>query len=111
MSPPEEPQFRAPWEAQAFAIVEHLKQRGLISAQEWANALGAAIRAAQAKGDPDTGETYYRHWLAALETILHEKNLTSYVAVEARDASLAAAPEHGRSSGAPPSPERCSETK
>lgn len=87
--------FRAPWEAQAFALVEHLKATGMISAREWADALGSAIRAAQANGDPDTGETYYRHWLAALETILHQKNLTSYVAIEARDASLAkAAPEH-----------------
>jgi nitrile hydratase accessory protein len=87
-----EPLFRAPWEAQAFALVEHLKTQGLITPREWADALGAAIRVAQAKGDPDTGETYYHHWLAALETVLHEKNLASFVAVEARDASLSQAP-------------------
>ncbi len=95
MNPRDEPLFRAPWEAQAFALVEHLKTQGLITPREWADALGAAIRDAQAKGDPDTGETYYHHWLAALETILHAKNLASFVAVEARDASLAEAPpEH-----------------
>lgn len=94
MSPPDAPLFRAPWEAQAFALVEHLKAQGLITPLEWADALGAAIRAAQAQGDPDTGETYYRHWLAALETILHEKNLASYVAIEARESTLANAREH-----------------
>ncbi len=25
---------------------------------------------------PDTGDTYYRHWLAALEGIVDEKDLT-----------------------------------
>ena len=31
---------------------------------EWAATLGDEIKRAQAAGDPDTGETYYRHWLA-----------------------------------------------
>jgi hypothetical protein len=31
---------------------------------------------AQAAGDPDTGETYYRHWLNALERIAAEKGVT-----------------------------------
>ncbi len=88
--------FRAPWEAQAFALVEALKSRGLITSREWADALAASIRAAQANGDPDMGETYYRHWLAALEAVLHARNLASTVAIDAREASLAAAsPEHG----------------
>ena len=28
------------------------------------------IKKAQAAGDPDTGETYYQHWLATLERII-----------------------------------------
>ena len=32
-------------------------------------------RRAQAAGDPDTGETYYRHWLAALERLVAEKGV------------------------------------
>ena len=58
MSPPDAPPlkndglFRAPWEAQAFALVEHLKNTGLITPREWADALGSAIRTAQAAGDP-----------------------------------------------------------
>ena len=32
---------------------------------------------AQAAGDPDTGETYYHHWLATLERMVAEKGATS----------------------------------
>ena len=39
-------------------------------------ALAAEIKRAQAAGDPDTGETYYSHWLAALETIVADKGVT-----------------------------------
>jgi hypothetical protein len=35
--------------------------------------LGAAIRDAQAAGDPDHGDTYYDHWLTALERLATEK--------------------------------------
>ena len=69
----EGPVFREPWEAQAFAMTLALHDRGLFSWPEWAAALADAIKRAQAAGDPDTGETYYRHWLAALERIVAEK--------------------------------------
>ena len=36
---------------------------------------GAEIKRAQAAGDPDTGETYYRHWLNALERLVAEKGV------------------------------------
>jgi nitrile hydratase accessory protein len=72
----EGPVFREPWEAQAFALTLALEERGLFTWGEWAAALGEEIRRAQAAGDPDTGETYYRHWLAALERIAEEKRLT-----------------------------------
>jgi nitrile hydratase accessory protein len=42
---------------------------------EWASALGDEIKTAQAAGDPDTGETYYHHWLATLERIVAAKGL------------------------------------
>jgi hypothetical protein len=35
------------------------------------------IKRAQAAGDPDTGETYYRHWLNTLERLVAEKGVTS----------------------------------
>jgi len=70
------PTFNEPWEAQAFAITLALHRRGLFTWDEWANTLGREIKDAQAKGDPDSGETYYRHWLAAIERIVREKGLT-----------------------------------
>ncbi len=71
----EGPVFREPWEAQAFAIAVALKERGVFTWNEWAATLGDEIKRAQAAGDPDTGETYYRHWLNALERIVAEKGL------------------------------------
>ena len=71
----EGPVFREPWEAQAFAMTLALHERGLFSWPEWAAMLGEEIKRAQAAGDPDTGETYYRHWLNALERIVAAKGL------------------------------------
>jgi nitrile hydratase accessory protein len=72
----EGPVFRAPWEAQAFAMALALHARGVFTWPEWAATLAAEIRRAQEAGDPDTGETYYRHWLAALERIVAENGLS-----------------------------------
>jgi nitrile hydratase accessory protein len=73
----EGPVFREPWEAQAFAMALTLHERGLFTWPEWAAMLAAEIKRAQAAGDPDTGETYYRHWLNALERIVAEKGVSS----------------------------------
>ncbi len=73
----EGPVFREPWEAQAFAMALALHARGLFTWPEWAATLGDEIKRAQAAGDPDTGETYYRHWMATLERLLGEKNIAS----------------------------------
>ena len=69
--------FREPWEAQAFAMALALYDRGVFTWNEWAAMLADEIRRAQAGGDPDTGETYYRHWLATLERMVAEKDVTS----------------------------------
>jgi nitrile hydratase accessory protein len=69
--------FREPWEAQAFAMALALHGRGLFTWNEWAAALADEIRRAQQGGDPDTGETYYRHWLATLERLIAEKGVTT----------------------------------
>ncbi len=70
------PVFNAPWEAEAFALAVSLNERGVFTWAEWAQVLGDEIKKAQAAGDPDTGETYYHHWLATLERILAEKGVT-----------------------------------
>jgi nitrile hydratase accessory protein len=67
--------FREPWEAQAFAMAVALEGRGLFTWGEWAAMLSEEIKAAQRAGVPDTGETYYRHWLAALERMVATKGV------------------------------------
>lgn len=79
-----EPLFAEPWEAQALALAIALQQAGCFTAVEWAEALGAAINRAQAAGDPDDGSTYYHHVLAALEHLVHEKNVASAGLLAAR---------------------------
>ena len=74
---PDTPVFREPWEAHAFAIVLALHERGLFTWREWADTLAAHIARAQSAGDPDRGDTYYRHWLAALETLVAAKGASS----------------------------------
>ncbi len=69
------PVFAAPWEAHAFAMVLALYEKGLFTWPEWAAVLSSQIKAAQAAGDRDTGETYYAHWLAALEAMLAAKSV------------------------------------
>jgi nitrile hydratase accessory protein len=62
------PVFGEPWEAQAFALVIALHERGAFTWQEWSSALAAEIAR-------DNGESYYRQWLAALERLVADKQL------------------------------------
>ena len=71
------PVFREPWEAHAFAMALTLHDRGVFTWPEWASALATEIKRAQAAGDPDTGETYYRHWLATLEHLVAKKGVAT----------------------------------
>jgi nitrile hydratase accessory protein len=95
LNAPEAPPFDEPWQAQVFAIVVALNQRGLFSWSEWARALGAEIAAGpQEAGD----EAYFHGWLRAVEKILAEKGVASEEAlaklVEAWRAAAMATP-HG----------------
>jgi nitrile hydratase accessory protein len=71
------PVFNEPWEAHAFALAVRLSEAGLFSWQEWASFLALEIRAAQVRGDPDMGHTYYHHWLTALERLCAQKGLVN----------------------------------
>jgi nitrile hydratase accessory protein len=71
------PVFKEPWEAEAFAMALALFDRGLFTWGEWAATLGEEIKKAQTAGDPDTGATYYRHWLSTLERLVTEKQVTT----------------------------------
>ncbi len=83
----EGPVFRAPWEAEAFALALSLNERGVFTWTEWAATLGDEIKKAQAAGDPDTGATYYHHWLATLERMVAAKGLAdAHLLARTRDA-------------------------
>ncbi len=80
----EGPVFNEPWEAQAFGLVLALHEKGVFSWQEWVAVLGQEIAAAQDAGDPDPGNTYYHHWLSALEKMVTLKQLSSADELEKR---------------------------
>jgi nitrile hydratase accessory protein len=67
------PTFNEPWEARAFAMVLMLQERGLFTWPDWTAALAAEIALAQQRGDQDLGDTYYKHWLQALEKLLVDR--------------------------------------
>jgi len=69
--------FRAPWEAQAFAMALALHERGAFTWKEWAQVLGEVIAEVRQRGEPDTGEDYYRHWLTALERVTTRKGIVT----------------------------------
>ena len=71
------PVFKAPWEAQAFAMTLALHERGVFAWKEWADTLAEVIAEVKARGEADTGENYYRHWLVALERIATRKQIVT----------------------------------
>lgn len=93
----DQPVFRAPWEAEAFAIAVALHARGAFTWPQWASALADTIAAARAAGNPDQGEDYYRHWLATLERLLDRTGLAAPAELRERAALIAAAQaaDHG----------------
>lgn len=101
----EGPVFKAPWEAQAFAMTITLHTRGIFTWSEWAATLAAELAAAVARGEPDDGTHYYEHWLAALEKLVARKKLIPRDELERRvdewDAAVQATP-HGQPISLPP---------
>ncbi len=69
------PVFSEPWQAEVFAMTLMLHKKKLFSWPEWADQLSRSIAAAQESGDPDLGNTYYLHWLDALETLVTAKDI------------------------------------
>lgn len=80
----EGPVFRSPWESHAFALAVRLAESGCFTWSEWVAVLVREIQAAQQRGEADLGDTYYQHWLRALESLCAEKGLVAPVEVAAR---------------------------
>lgn len=90
------PVFEEPWQAQAFAVVVELIESGDLSREEWADALGAALQAAEDRGEIDTGKRYYDHWLTALEQLAVEKNLAGRQELDDEKKEIAENDHHRR---------------
>lgn len=66
---PPRPEFDEPWQAQALGLADTMVQGGRFTAVEWAEALSAALKEAEALKEPDTLNTYYTAVLVALERL------------------------------------------
>jgi nitrile hydratase accessory protein len=88
------PVFAEPWQAQAFALAVKLSEQGHFTWKEWATALAAELKAAEARGEPDDGTHYYEHWLVTLEHLAASKGLTEPEALLARKRAWADAYRH-----------------
>jgi nitrile hydratase accessory protein len=63
------PGFDEPWQAELLAIAQQLVERGMFSAGEWSEALGAERRRDAESGRPDDQRSYYEAALRALEVL------------------------------------------
>ena len=88
------PVFEAPWQAQAFALAVKLSEQGHFTWKEWAAALADELKAAEQRGEPENGSRYYHHWVAALERLVTEKDLTESLALAERKNAWADAYRH-----------------
>jgi nitrile hydratase accessory protein len=76
--------FKAPWEAQAFAMALALHERGEFTWKEWVLTLAEVIGEVKDRGEADTGDDYYRHWLAALERIATRNGIVTDAMLQRR---------------------------
>lgn len=76
----DEPVFAEPWQAEAFAMVVALHERGVFTWGEWAARLSGEVKKPGAAAD---GSDYYARWLDALERLLAEKELAGRDEVDA----------------------------
>ena len=90
------PVFAEPWQAQAFAVVVELMDAGTLTRKEWAEHLGAVLKEAEDRGNTDTGERYYDHWLTALERVVVEKNLAGWDDLSEEGKSISEHDHHRR---------------
>jgi nitrile hydratase accessory protein len=78
--------FEEAWQAQALGLADCLVNAGVISASQWAEALGEALREAAQAQAPDDIETYYNAVISALETLLQKSGTVAAREAAARKA-------------------------
>ena len=85
----EGPVFASPWQAQIFAIIVSLAERGRFPWSEFQRRLAAAIAAAAPH--EQGADHYYEHWLTAAEGLIAELDLVAAGELRTRIAELDAA--------------------
>lgn len=88
------PVFEEPWQAQAFGLAVKLSEQGHFSWKTWARTLADELADAEARGEPDDGSRYYRHWVSALERLVVERGLSDPSALTERKKAWADAYRH-----------------
>jgi nitrile hydratase accessory protein len=88
------PVFAEPWQAQAVALAVRLPELGHFTWKEWAAALAEELKSAAARGEPDDGSHYYKHWLVTLERLVTAKGLSDPATMLARKEAWADACRH-----------------
>lgn len=76
--------FDEAWQAEALAIADTLVQNGMFSAGVWSEALGAALREAEAQGADDDQATYYQCVLIALERLIARHSEIDRITMESK---------------------------
>ena len=88
--------FAEPWQAEAFALVVALHERGLFEWSEWAQLLAEEVRR---PGVAPDGSDYYDCWLRAFERVARSKGIATRAEVDALAAAwqrAAHATPHGK---------------
>ena len=67
--------FTEPWQAQVFALTLHLHDQGVFTWPEWADRFAQTLAAHGLDRELDGGDDYFTAWLAALESLLAERNI------------------------------------
>lgn len=72
-----EPVFAEPWHAQVFALAVHLNESGVFTWPEWADRFAQTLAAHGLDRELDGGNDYFTAWLAALESLLAERDIAA----------------------------------
>jgi nitrile hydratase accessory protein len=78
--------FEAPWQAQAFAMVVTLSERGSFTWEHWVQVFSNQIAVAPRRADETINGAYFRQWLEAFESMIFSDGLLDRAAVDARAA-------------------------
>jgi nitrile hydratase accessory protein len=69
--------FAEPWHAQVFALAVHLNESGLFTWSVWAERFSQTLSAHGIDRELDGGDDYFTAWLATLESLLAERDITA----------------------------------